>query len=404
MEAIHSLCTGLRDAGHECYLVGGAVRDLLMGRAVLDFDFATDARPEQVQRRFKKTIPTGIKHGTVSVLINSHRFEVTTYRGEASYTDGRHPDAVFFSDSLSEDLRRRDFTINALAYDPESRTVIDEHDGLIDLENRLIRTIGAPRDRFYEDALRPVRACRFAATLDFDIDPETESALADRDVHRRTRLIAVERFTEELWKGFRARHVESMIRHLEKSGLLYIFFPAHFGLVPETTPGCFADLLEMADCDPTLKMARWWDDLGFNEPRSVSGMGQSLRFSRQQVRDIDWFCRYFSFQREMRAVFESDFNPHPARISAPVSMNLFPVDAAALDQFLQDNMIKYEIRRFLSGLKEIYRAESVAFLDKLRTLAINLVPIDFLIRIVTQDPITIRDLAVNGRDLMRLGF
>ena len=139
-----------------------------------DWDIATDARPERVQRLFSRVIPTGIQHGTVTVLLSGQSFEVTTLRGETTYTDGRHPDAVHFVDDIVADLARRDFTINAIAYDPVGNQLIDPFDGLGDLAKRVLRAVGDPAERFAEDGLRVLRAARFVATLDVSLDPGTE--------------------------------------------------------------------------------------------------------------------------------------------------------------------------------------------------------------------------------------
>ena len=220
---IFEIYNTLTKAGFQCYLVGGSVRDLLMKRPIEDLDIATDALPEQIENLFRRTIPTGIKHGTITVLINGIPFEVTTFRSDGLYSDGRHPDTIEYINSLSDDLARRDFTVNALAYDPEKQILIDEHNGLKDLKNRNIRSIGRVQDRFFEDGLRPVRACRFCATLDFSLDEEVRNALENKSVHKRTSLVAIERFTDELLKGFRAKNVSKMIHLLEESGLLYLF-------------------------------------------------------------------------------------------------------------------------------------------------------------------------------------
>ena len=162
-----------RAAGFQCHLVGGAVRDILLGRPHTDFDIATDALPEQVMPLFRRVIPTGIKHGTVTVHFKGTTFEVTTFRTEADYGDGRRPDAVTFAPSITDDLARRDFTINAIAYDLLADRVADPHEGRRDLRSRIIRAIGDPAERFREDGLRPLRACRFAAQLGFTVDEAT---------------------------------------------------------------------------------------------------------------------------------------------------------------------------------------------------------------------------------------
>ncbi len=174
----------LRRHGHEAYAVGGCVRDMLMGKQPHDFDLTTSASPEEMLAIFEgegvRTIPTGLKHGTVSVLLDGELFECTTYRIDGSYTDSRHPDKVTFTRELCEDLRRRDFTVNAMAGDPlsDAHEVIDLYGGRADIKNKIIRAVGDPKKRFTEDALRILRAVRFATVLNFEIEAETKKAAA----------------------------------------------------------------------------------------------------------------------------------------------------------------------------------------------------------------------------------
>ena len=166
----------LRRTGHAAYPVGGCVRDLLLGRTPGDFDVCTDARPERVMELFPHTVPTGLRHGTVTVRTEDGPVEVTTFRREAGYADGRHPDAVDFDATLAEDLARRDFTVNAMALD-ENGMVIDRYGGQMDLFRNVIRCVGDPDRRFAEDALRMLRAVRFAAQLGFSIEKGTLDAI-----------------------------------------------------------------------------------------------------------------------------------------------------------------------------------------------------------------------------------
>ncbi|MPM42619.1 CCA-adding enzyme [bioreactor metagenome] len=166
----------LRDTGFEAYPVGGCVRDLCLGRPPGDWDVATSALPEAVRALFPRTAPTGIAHGTVTVLFQSGKIEVTTFRRDGTYLDGRHPDTVTFDAGLFEDLSRRDFTINAMALGPDG-AVIDPFGGMEDLKKKLIRCVGDPASRFSEDALRMLRAVRFSAQLGFSIEPETAAAI-----------------------------------------------------------------------------------------------------------------------------------------------------------------------------------------------------------------------------------
>ena len=173
-ETLKTLSSIFKSHGYSLYLVGGAVRDYLLSKPSHDFDFTTDARPEEIKDMFRHTIDTGIKHGTVTVLFKGESFEITTFRTEGDYSDSRHPDSVTFVRSLSEDLKRRDFTINAFACDLSSGEIIDQHGGFEDLNNGVIRAIGNPYERFKEDALRIMRAARFSSKLGFQIEEKTK--------------------------------------------------------------------------------------------------------------------------------------------------------------------------------------------------------------------------------------
>jgi len=168
----------LEREGYEAFAVGGCVRDALMGNEPQDWDITTSAAPLDVKKIFHKTIDTGLQHGTVTVMLEHIGYEVTTYRIDGTYSDGRHPDEVKFTKNLVEDLKRRDFTINAMAYNPKTG-IVDEFDGVGDLERKLIKCVGNPKERFTEDALRMLRAVRFAAKLGFAIEENTAKAITD---------------------------------------------------------------------------------------------------------------------------------------------------------------------------------------------------------------------------------
>ncbi len=221
---IRELIRVLTAAGYEVWLVGGAVRDLCRGRPAKDFDLATSARPEEVRRVFgpKRTIPTGEKHGTMTVLADTpdgrEPVEVTTFRGEGMYSDGRRPDQISFVRNIEEDLARRDFTMNALAYDPERDELRDPFGGRADLERGLIRAVGDPVERFSEDGLRAMRAVRFAAQLEVALDPATEGAISvTLQVFRK---VSAERIRDELLKILCARKPSIGLHLMARTGLL----------------------------------------------------------------------------------------------------------------------------------------------------------------------------------------
>ena len=194
---VKQIISRLEKADFEAYAVGGCVRDSILGRSPEDWDITTSAKPEEVKKLFSTTIDTGLQHGTVTVVIEKEGFEVTTFRLDGDYTDGRHPDRVAFTSSLTEDLRRRDFTINAMAYS-EKTGLIDEFDGERDLEDGVIRAVGEAKERFSEDALRMLRAIRFAGQLNFKIADETFDAI--KELSPNIAKVSVERIAKELEK------------------------------------------------------------------------------------------------------------------------------------------------------------------------------------------------------------
>ncbi len=216
-----SIIDKLSGAGYEAYIVGGCVRDCLLGLAPDDWDITTNALPEQVKELFRRTIDTGIEHGTVTVMIGDEGYEVTTYRTDGAYSDGRHPDKVTFVPSLEEDLKRRDFTINAMAYN-DSEGLVDLFGGREDIEKKLIRCVGCADERFSEDALRMMRAVRFAAKLGYGIDDEALASI--KKLAPTLSKVSAERITTELTKLLVSDHPE-MIETLYETGLTKVFFP-----------------------------------------------------------------------------------------------------------------------------------------------------------------------------------
>jgi tRNA nucleotidyltransferase (CCA-adding enzyme) len=230
----------LGEAGHRSWIVGGAVRDLLLHRPrpATDFDVATPARPEEVTRLFRKVIPTGIAHGTVTVLAEGETVEVTTFRGEGAYRDGRRPESVTFLTELEADLARRDFTLNALAFDPLASEFRDPFDGRSDLRRRRVRAVGDPAARFAEDGLRPMRAARFVAQLGFALDPATRRAIPG--ALPVVGQVSAERITDELSRLVVAPHAVEGLHLLRATGLLGAVLPALGALGPRPLGHAFA--------------------------------------------------------------------------------------------------------------------------------------------------------------------
>lgn len=218
-----ALCERLRAGGKKGWVVGGSVRDMLRGKPVHDYDICTDARPEEVKKLFPKVIPTGIDHGTVTVLMNGTPYEVTTLRGEGAYTDGRRPDAITFLDDIVEDLARRDFTVNAIALDPVDGKIVDPWGGQKDLAAGIIRAVGDAETRFREDGLRVLRAARFVATLGATLDEATARAIGPTlDTFRK---VSPERVREEWLKTMKAVQPSRAFDVMRESGILGVTCP-----------------------------------------------------------------------------------------------------------------------------------------------------------------------------------
>ena len=258
----------LEQAGYEAYFVGGSIRDLILNRPIHDIDIATSAYPEEVKRLFPKTIDTGIKHGTVTVLNDGASYEITTFRTESGYQDFRRPDHVTFVQNLAEDLKRRDFTINALAMN-RAGEVIDLFNGLGDLQKHLIKAVGDPMKRFHEDALRMMRAVRFMSQLNFDLESQTKEAVSD--LHQLLSKISVERIRDEFVKmgtGINSRDAfkiflqtklsESVPDFAGKSDLLAIYPKLKFNPSMETSLWSIIIILLKISDEQIARFMRDW--------------------------------------------------------------------------------------------------------------------------------------------------
>lgn len=266
--------------GFQCFLVGGAVRNLVSGSEPKDFDFATDALPEQVVRLFRKVIPTGIKHGTVTVLYKNYKFEVTTFRVDGKYSNTRHPDNVLYTPSILEDLERRDFTINAIACNIVTGEVLDPQMGISDLNARIIKAIGNPYARFSEDGLRLLRACRFTAQLNFSLEEETKKAMFD--CRMGITSISAERVRDEITKSLLSDTPSRAFNAMFETGLLDLILPELYETVGHPQDGppgfdLFKHLLLSCNGAPKnnipVRLAALFHDLGKPETFSKSSEG-----------------------------------------------------------------------------------------------------------------------------------
>lgn len=213
------------DNGFKAFLVGGAVRDVFLGINADDWDVATNATPKQVMSLFKFVVPTGIAHGTVTVHFEKTEIEVTTFRTDGKYSDGRHPDKIEYASTIEQDLSRRDFTINAIAVDLSNGFVNDPFGGKKDIKKKIIRCVGNPHERFLEDGLRPIRALRFASKLNFKIEEETFSQILKDDVKEKIKSISIERFRDEFEKILKTQKPSVGLKLMEQTGVLEMFIP-----------------------------------------------------------------------------------------------------------------------------------------------------------------------------------
>lgn len=267
-KSVTHILNKLNEHGYEGYIVGGAVRDYVMGNEPHDWDIATNAKPEQVKAIFSKTIDTGIKHGTVTAMMAGTGYEITTYRCDGKYSDGRHPDDVSFVDSIEEDLARRDFTINAMAMDAEGN-IVDPFGGLDDIKKGVIRCVGNPDDRFSEDALRMMRAVRFESKFGFELDDETKKSIE----HNADKIqnVSAERIRDEFTKMLVSDNPKKGFIDAYKTGLTARVMPEFNAIMEceQNSPWHYAnagihtlDAVETIDADPNLRWAMLMHDMG----------------------------------------------------------------------------------------------------------------------------------------------
>ena len=360
---------------YEAFAVGGCIRDSLLGRTPNDWDITTSAKPEEVKEIFHRTVDTGIKHGTVTVLIGKKSFEITTYRVDGAYTDGRHPESVRYSKYLKEDLRRRDFTINAFAYNDEVG-LRDEFYGFRDMEWKIIRAVGNAEDRFSEDALRMMRAIRFAAQLGFNIELNTYNAIIK--LAPNIKKVSAERIQVELTKTLVSDHPEVTIEYA-KTGLFVEILPVLY----DTLSGISAQkTLELLKYVPRMVIMRYAALLRYRTPEEARDVLRKLKLDNFTINTVTKLVEY---QNDINDVIEEN------DISVREAIHKYGTDLLEL-MFVfaeADGRMKREYTGFNSRGRNVHLKTIKKLYDEI---------------LERGDCVDLKGLAVNGSDLMELGI
>ena len=360
---------------YEAFAVGGCIRDSLLGRTPNDWDITTSAKPEEVKEIFHRTVDTGIKHGTVTVLIGKKSFEITTYRVDGAYTDGRHPESVRYSKYLKEDLRRRDFTINAFAYNDEVG-LRDEFYGFRDMEWKIIRAVGNAEDRFSEDALRMMRAIRFAAQLGFNIELNTYNAIIK--LAPNIKKVSAERIQVELTKTLMSDHPEVTIEYA-KTGLFVEILPVLY----DTISGISAQkTLELLKYVPRMVIMRYAALLRYRTPEEARDVLRKLKLDNFTINTVTKLVEY---QNDINDVIEEN------DISVREAIHKYGTDLLEL-MFVfaeADGRMKREYTGFNSRGRNVHLKTIKKLYDEI---------------LERGDCVDLKGLAVNGSDLMELGI
>lgn len=386
--------------GYEAFAVGGCVRDSILARRPEDWDITTSARPEEIKKLFRRTVDTGIEHGTVTVLLGKDHYEVTTYRVDGAYEDNRHPKEVRFTTRLEEDLRRRDFTINAMAYNDEVR-LVDVFGGMQDLNHHLIRCVGDPMERFSEDALRILRAVRFSAQLNFPIEPSTAEAV--RKLAPTLEHISAERIQTELVKLLVSPHPER-IQDAYELGITKVVLPEWDAMVgvKQQTPHHKYDVdqhtlraLKNVKRDKILRLTMLFHDMGKPLVKTTDENGRDhfkghalvseeiarrvmrrLKFDNETVKKVTRLVCYHDYRMEATPA-------NVRRAMNRIGVELFPY-------YLAVRMADVKAQ---SPYRRREKIENIVDIRKLYQQAL-----------LNDECVTLRQLAVSGRDLMDLGM
>lgn len=388
----------LEKKGYEAYAVGGCVRDIFLDRTPNDWDITTNALPEAIMSVFRKTIPTGIKHGTITVLVEEEPFEVTTYRIDGEYSDNRHPDSVIFTSNIEEDLSRRDFTINAMAYS-YTNGLVDPFNGTADLNKGLIRTVGNPDHRFNEDALRMIRALRFSCQLDFDIDKTTFNSIKlNCDLIKN---VSIERIRDEFSKIMLSKKPSLGIENLRISGLLQYFLPEVLPMVgldqknPHHDKDVYRHTLVVVDnTEPNLiqRLAALLHDIAKPVTFTIDaeGVGHFYKHEIKGVEMTEYILRRMRYDNNTIKAVSSLVFDHMSRYSN-----------------LKESAIKRIITRV--GEENLNNLFNLQVADiKASAPPNDFSGIDYLKRrtkeiIEQRQPLNVKDLVLKGEDILNMG-
>lgn len=403
-EQVSFIINTLNRAGFEAYAVGGCVRDSIMERTPDDWDITTSADPQQVKKLFHRTVDTGIQHGTVTVMLQKTGYEVTTYRIDGEYEDNRHPKEVIFTKSLEEDLKRRDFTVNAMAYHP-GEGLVDLFDGIGDMERKCIRCVGCAEERFSEDALRMMRGVRFSAQFGYEIEEETRKAI--RKLKDNLRSVSAERIRVELVKLLMSPHPD-YLRTAYELGITKVILP-EFDVCMETPQRnphhCYSvgehtlEGLKLVRADKVLRLAMLFHDIGkpLTKTTDANGKDHFKKHPRESARLANDILR--------RLKFDNDTLRKVCRL---VEYHDWSID-------LEENVKISTVRRLIAGIGEdafpdmfeINRADLLSQSDYLREEKLaKQERLESLYREIMEkrECLSLRDLSVGGKDLLAQGM
>ena len=399
-EKVNTIIRTLAGAGHEAYAVGGCVRDAVLGREPADWDITTSAFPGEVKALFRRTIDTGIQHGTVTVMLGQEGFEVTTYRVDGAYEDCRHPKEVRFTRSLLEDLKRRDFTINAMAYN-ETEGLIDSFDGMGDLKSGIIKCVGDAEERFTEDALRILRAVRFAAQLGFALEEQTREAA--KALCRNLKKVSAERIQAELVKLLTSPHPEKL-RDAWELGITRVVLPEfdrcmacgqnnphHIYSVGEDT----LHTLQFMEADKVLRLTMLFHDFGKPEVKTTDEEGidhfkRHPEVSEELARSVMRRLKFDNetIRRVTKLVRCHDDHPSLTPVSVRRAVNRIGEELFPLYLKVQ--------RADILAQNPATQASKLQILDEVERLCRKILE--------EKNCINLKQLSVDGRDLMEAGF